>query len=173
MCKKPASGFLNALWVAVTAESTIVTKLRLSNYRSPALLLFATALAANVSCGRHHLTPALKKEIVRGQLAANVPQELTYPSRAIPYLTDLEKRYQGESKAFRLGFAMTALSHILTAQQFTQSLPEELREAGTGYVIFSSDATVLQHQLNLTDAEMAELFGTGLARALRKLNAPL
>jgi hypothetical protein len=69
---------------------------------------------------------------------------------------------------------MTALSHMLTAQQFALSLPpEELRQAGVGCTIFSSEATILKIQLKLTDAQMVELFGSDLARGLKKPNAPL
>jgi len=140
-------------------------------YCVAALLLIAGV--ANVSTATD-ITPAFKKEIMRGQNAAMVPQSYTFPSRAIPYLTNLQKRYEKESKAFRLGFAMTALSHMLTAQQFALSLPpEELQQAGVGYTIFSSEATILKIQLHLTDAQMVELFGSDLARGLKKPNAPL
>ena len=79
-----------------------------------------------------------------------------------------------ERQRWRLGFAMTALSNMLTAQQFALSLPsEELRQAGVGYTIFSSQGTILTIQLHLTHAQMVELFGLDLARGLKKPNAAL
>jgi hypothetical protein len=134
-------------------------------------LAFAAANAASAD-----LTAKLKAEVRRGQNAAlfALKPGQAFPSQAMGVYLRMEKSQAKESDGYKLGFAMSVISHMTTAYQFSLSLPAaELQQAGTGWVIYSSKATMLQIQMHLTDAQMKELFGSEALQYLKKPPGPL
>ena len=129
-----------------------------------ALMILDSALAIE-------LTPALKAEIARGMNAATsaIGPGQALPTSAIQVLIKEQKRHTKKSDAFKLGFAQGAVSWMHVAKQHALSLPiVEIEQARTGWTIFSSEATILQIRLKLTDAQMVELFGARAAAELKE-----
>ena len=135
----------------------------------------AFSLIASLACAAE-LTPAIKRDARRGQNAAlfAIQPGQSFPSSAMRVFMAEEKKHAKESDAFKLGFAQSICSHMHTAYDFALSLPrEELQQAGTGWVIYSSKATLLQVQVHLTDAQMVELFSAEGFRKIQKKPGPL
>jgi hypothetical protein len=154
-------------------------------YRFPALLMTklfhlrivaAITLAISTSAFATELTSTVKRDVRRGQNAAlfAIQPGQSFPSSAMRVFMAEEKKHAKESAAFQLGFAQSICSHMHTAYDFALSLPrEELQQAGTGWVIYSGKATLLQVQMHLTDPQMVELFSAEGFRKIQKKPGPL
>jgi hypothetical protein len=139
------------------------------------LLLLVLPLMLGSATGAE-LTAAIKRDVRRGQNAAlfAIQPGQSFPSSALRVFMAEEKKHAKESDAFKLGFAESVCSHMHTAYEFALSLPVgELQQAGTGWVIYSSAATLLQVRMHLSDAQMVELFSAEGFRKIKKKPGPL
>lgn len=146
--------------VTITTRICIVT----------ALAFTATAVSAA------DLTAAIKRDVRRGQNTAlfAIKPGQSFPSTAMRVFMAEDKMHEKDSDAFKLGFAQSICGHMTTAYQFALSLPrEELQQAGVGWVLYSSRATLLQIQMHLTDAQMVALFSAEGFRKIKDRPGPL
>lgn len=138
------------------------------------VFIFLVALTVRSSAGE--VTASIKRDVRRGQSAAMsaITSASAFPSSAMRAFLAAEKKCAKESDAFKLGFAEGVCSHMTTAYEFSLSLPrEELQQAGTGWVIFSSKATILQATMHLTDTQMVELLSEAGFHKIKTRPGPL